>query len=303
MVEAQLTDNQQVTRDKKNENINNFLGVMAIFGVTGDIYSKRREMGYTYVTTNYLTDEVYIGKSEKEPHENSNYLGSGLKLKKQIKEYGKENFYKQIIDENVPEDFLDELEIMRIAEHREILGTEMVLNIAEGGSGGNTLMGKSDEEVFEIRKKQVATLKEGYKSGRLVPSMLGKTHSPTTIKKLSDSKLGEKNPQFEKVRTEEEKEHLRKINIEINKNPENREKRNVFLNLDEQQREERLKVWSESKKRGKNGRAKTVQDLETGKIFDCLRTACDELGLNINTEKWRRANKVSRLVDCPSCDG
>ena len=295
-----------------------------IFSVTGDIYNKRREMGYTYVTTNYLTDEVYVGKSQKEPHENPDYLGSGLKLKQQIKEYGKENFYKQIIDENVPEEFLDDLEIMRIAEHREILGTEMVLNIAEGGNGGNTLMGKSEEEILEIRKKQATSFKEGIKSGRIVPAMLGKKHSSETIGKISDSKLGEKNPQFGKVRTEEEKEHLRKISIERNKDPENRKNRNAFKGLSEEERKVRLKVWSECKKRGKNGRAKIVQDLETGQIFDCLRTACDVLGLNINTEKWRRSKGVSRLVDdidenrkgkrkmkrvnlktvnCPSCDG
>jgi len=241
-----------------------------IFSVTGDIYNKRKEMGYTYVTTNYLTDEVYVGQSIKKPHENPDYLGSGKRIVEQINKYGKENFYKQIIDENVPEEFLDDLEIMRIAEHREILGPEMVLNIANGGEGGNTL--------------------------KFCPQEKRDLH----------------------------RENTRKAVQERMKNPEEREKCNAFKGLSEEERKVRLKVWSECKKRGKNGRAKIVQDLETGQIFDCLRTACDVLGLNINTEKWRRSKGVSRLVDdidenrkgkrkmkrvnlktvnCPSCDG
>ena len=50
-----------------------------------------------------------------------------------------------------------------------------------------------------------------------------------------------------------------------------------------------------SQKRGSNGRSVSVIDTETNQKFDCLRTACDELGLNINTEKYRRSKGYSRL--------
>ena len=44
-----------------------------------------------YKTTNKVTGEYYIGLNTTS---NSNYLGSGVEIKKQIKKYSKENFIK-----------------------------------------------------------------------------------------------------------------------------------------------------------------------------------------------------------------
>ena len=113
---------------------------------------------HTYFTQNSITGEVYVGKSNKAP--DASYLGSGLLLKEQIKEYGRGVFVKKIIDYNVPEDLIDDLEVIRIAEFREMLGPEMVLNIAAGGTGGDTLSHhpRKAEIYAEIGRKVSATL-------------------------------------------------------------------------------------------------------------------------------------------------
>jgi hypothetical protein len=48
-----------------------------------------------YLTTNLITQEKYIGKDR---NNSSYYIGSGVNLKKAIKEYGRENFKKEILE-------------------------------------------------------------------------------------------------------------------------------------------------------------------------------------------------------------
>jgi rRNA maturation protein Rpf1 len=47
-----------------------------------------------YKTTNKITGEFYIGMNSTS---NFKYLGSGVELQKQIDQYGKENFTKEIL--------------------------------------------------------------------------------------------------------------------------------------------------------------------------------------------------------------
>jgi group I intron endonuclease len=102
-----------------------------------------------YKTTNLLNGKIYVGKKE---HDTPSYLGSGYILKKAIEKHGKENFKKEILQECYSS---EELEIAERYWIKELDATnpEKGYNIAEGGNGGNTYVGKSEEEMHEIKKK------------------------------------------------------------------------------------------------------------------------------------------------------
>ena len=50
---------------------------------------------HIYSIRNNINGKIYIGKSRL--NVNENYFGSGLRIKRAIKKYGKENFTKNII--------------------------------------------------------------------------------------------------------------------------------------------------------------------------------------------------------------
>ena len=52
---------------------------------------------FIYKTTNSLNGKYYYGAHSTE-NINDGYLGSGVALKKAIQKYGKENFYREIVE-------------------------------------------------------------------------------------------------------------------------------------------------------------------------------------------------------------
>jgi hypothetical protein len=88
-------------------------------------------MSYIYKTKNKINGKIYIGKSK---YNNSEYLGSGLKLKHAIKKYGKVNFEKTIIEECDDTD-LSNREIFWINFYNSVDHT-IGYNISKGGQGG-----------------------------------------------------------------------------------------------------------------------------------------------------------------------
>lgn len=56
---------------------------------------------YIYKTTNKINNKSYIGLSTKLPVDSKRYLGSGVYLNNAIAKYGKENFIKEIIHDDI----------------------------------------------------------------------------------------------------------------------------------------------------------------------------------------------------------
>jgi group I intron endonuclease len=129
-------------------------------------------MKYTiYKTTNKLNGKVYIGKHQtKNPYDN--YMGSGKAIKKAIKQYGKENFEKEVlfIFDTAEEMDAKEKEIVNEA----FISTNKTYNMGLGGEGGPMFNGLRHSE--ETRKK-------------LADIQRGKKHSEETRKKISDANI------------------------------------------------------------------------------------------------------------------
>lgn len=132
---------------------------------------------YIYKTTNLENGKAYIGKHFGEIDDS--YLGSGKLLKIDIAKYGEEKFKKEILYISSSEEENCEKEKYFIALNNATKNT-MFYNIHEGGSGGNTLAGYTEEERKAYSKK----LSEKYR-GENNP-MYGKTHSEKTKKLLSE---------------------------------------------------------------------------------------------------------------------
>lgn len=109
--------------------------------------------GYIYFIVNNISGKTYIGKRKlyNKKWNEDGYMGSGKKLKPDIKKYGKENFEKFLITYTSSEEDACEKEQFWIAEYRKRGKAEY--NIADGGQGG--LIGTWTEE----RRKEV-TIKE-----------------------------------------------------------------------------------------------------------------------------------------------
>lgn len=147
------------------------------------MYLYKISIMYIYKITNKINQKIYIGKHASK---RKNYWGSGKKIKLAIKKYGKENFYKEIIEECTNEEQLSDREIFWI-NYFDARNKNVGYNILEGGEGNSIIC-----NGYWLNKK------------------LSPEHKKNISKYHADVS-GEKNPMFGKNRSELFKENLRKI--------------------------------------------------------------------------------------------
>lgn len=117
---------------------------------------------YIYETTNLINGKKYIGKHIGEIDDN--YLGSGLLLKRAINKYGKENFTKKILYIATDLKELNEKEKEYIDKANAVKSDEYY-NIHEGGDGGNTIAGWSEERK-QAHHELLSSQRKGEKNPR-----------------------------------------------------------------------------------------------------------------------------------------
>lgn len=178
-------------------------------------------MFYTiYKITNTINSKIYVGKHQTKNLDDG-YMGSGKHLNRAIEKYGIENFKKEFL-------FIFDNERDMNAKEAELVTEEFVkedtnYNLCPGGRGGFGYINTNDlnEKTFKNKSIQKIASKRGakttnnrlktdknfYESWRKSmigrdPSMLGKTHSEESKKKISATKkingsgVGSKNSQF-----------------------------------------------------------------------------------------------------------
>ena len=179
-----------------------------------------------YQITNQINGKIYIG-AHITANIDDKYMGSGKHLSRSIQKYGLNSFTKTILHvfDNTEDMFTKEAELV----NEVFVVRKDTYNLKVGGHGGwdyvNTtgknLYGKNGqpgygaENLKKVRTKQQLieqglweernlhisdSLKTGYRSGRITPGFLGKSHTAATKRKVADAskqhQRGEGNSQF-----------------------------------------------------------------------------------------------------------
>lgn len=149
--------------------------------------------GFIYITTNMINGKKYIGqKMFREDWQY--YLGSGKLLKQAIKKYGSKNFNKEILAIVYSKEELDKLEIEFIKNHNAV-ESKGYYNISHGGSSPMAGLHMSDENKLKMSKVQK-----------------GKIKTDTTRQKLRELNIGENNPNYGKITSQDTKLKMSEAN-------------------------------------------------------------------------------------------
>lgn len=195
--------------------------------------------GFIYITTNIINGKRYIGQRRFINNWES-YLGSGQIIKKAIKKYGKENFFRDIIEIAYSKEELNKLEEQWIESYNATKRNDFY-NIAHGGNSGSKFEGKSEYEMLKIkqkisksnknkivsietRQKMSKIAKNNFTTGKVKPWNKGKiglyNHSEKTKEKdkylkngipKSEAYKGENNPNYGNCYSEEIKDKMKLI--------------------------------------------------------------------------------------------
>jgi len=184
-----------------------------------------KKFNYVYITTNLVNKHQYVGdRSCNINPKNDNYLGSGTLFRKKLKEYGKENFQKEILEFFSTRDEASKSQEKYIRLYHT--------HVSEGGYNLSWNGGYTSEEAIEkmSNSHKDKKLSNEHKSNigignkkwhqtigfsketrkKLSESNKGKKRSVETRKKISKSQKGRK-------RSKEFCEKVKKGMIGINK--------------------------------------------------------------------------------------
>lgn len=108
--------------------------------------------GFIYITINKVNNMKYIGKCVYGRKNSwSKYLGSGVYLQRAIKKYGRESFYRIIIDECDSEEELRDVEEYYIEQFDAVRSPDFY-NIKNTSIGGDTFTNNPNKEYTRMLK-------------------------------------------------------------------------------------------------------------------------------------------------------
>lgn len=146
---------------------------------------KEKKFNFFYKITNDFDDCYYYGIHSTNNMDDG-YMGSGKRLCNAKRKHGKEHFIRTVLV------FFDTR--LEAAQYEfefltpEILSDPNCYNIAEGGGGGDTFSGMTDEEYESVCKKMSEALKGKFAGEN--NGMYGKTHSSKSRAKIAKAKKG-----------------------------------------------------------------------------------------------------------------
>ena len=163
-----------------------------------------------YCYTNKINGKRYVGQTiQKLRKRHGQHLSGKQLIDKKLKQYGVENFKLEVLH------LADIYSIDMLEKHYIICLNTIVkngegYNISSGGSNGNSLAGKTNEEIEEFKRK-ISEAKKGKYIGENHPNY-GKKHSEETRRKMSENLkgrfIGENSPNYGKKFSEEVKRKM-----------------------------------------------------------------------------------------------
>lgn len=146
---------------------------------------------FVYITTNLINGKQYIG-DHCTNNLNDNYLGSGILLTKKVKEYGRKNFKREILEFFSTKQEAFNAQEKYINEYDTLVPNGYNIN----PKGGHSIL---EECSTSTKQKQSNSLK-------------GKSKSKEHKKHISESKIGNKNPMYGKTISEKTRKGIIKSN-------------------------------------------------------------------------------------------
>lgn len=139
---------------------------------------------YIYKITCLLDNKSYVGQRTCNKFPDTKYMGSGLLIKRYIRKYGVENFRKDILEDNITLENLDEREKYWIKKSNTLFPEG--LNISTGGEVRCDLR-YHPHRVSIINKIKASVRRTAYK------------HSPEICATISTKLLGKKKAPFSEI--------------------------------------------------------------------------------------------------------
>lgn len=161
-----------------------------------------------YKITNLINNKVYIGQTIRELNKRwaqhiKDSKRKSYPLYKSMRKYGTDNFKIETIFECENKEDMNFMEIEFIQYYRNTLGSNNIYNINNGGNGIGSM---SNEVKIKISIKAMGNK---YSQG-IIPS-------EETRQKIRETKLGDKNPNYGKPRSEDSLNKLYNTNLEKSK--------------------------------------------------------------------------------------
>jgi len=162
-----------------------------------------------YVTKNLINGKKYIGKDS---NNNPNYLGSGTLLKKAIKEYGRENFKKEILEEcKNQQDLIKQEEYW--LKYYDAANNENFYNLTNKPFGNSGLSNTTKEKISKAKKgtKLSKEIKQKMSNSRKGHKM----YTNEWKEKISEAKKGIKLTEEHKKKISNKLKKIKKTDIWI----------------------------------------------------------------------------------------
>ena len=194
-----------------------------------------KKYGYIYKTTHLRSGQYYIG--QRKGSYDSDYLGSGTRIRNMVKKYGKSEFSLEVLAWAYDHDQLNKLEEQYVGKlYKE---DPMCVNLIAGGIHG--FMSEEVKEKISKNRSGIPAWNKGVewseeRKEKFSKTRTGEKRSEETKKKLSEAQKSryenpEERKKMSRIKTKEEKQKISESTKKRYQNEEERKRHSEIMKL------------------------------------------------------------------------